>query len=967
MTDKLKSIYRLNQEDNIPEIQTKSYQYTHIKTGAEILFLENDDENKTFGIGFKTPPTDDTGIPHILEHCVLAGSRKYKTKEPFMNLVQSSMATYLNALTYPDKTIYPIASRNMQDFKNLTDVYLDAVFYPAVYDEEKIFRQEGWRYDLPNKDAEMTYKGVVYSEMRGAYSSPDRVVYSTLTAELFPDTPYALESGGEPYTIADLEVEDYLDFHKTLYHPNNAKIYVYGDLDINEFLEYLDAEYLSNFDMFEVDPEIPFQEAFAEAKELESVYSLAPDEDTEGKTYAAWGVGLNTYEDIKANFILEVLTEALFDSQSAPVKLAIEAAELGQDFYAMTDLNQQGALAAILVNTTPEKGKQLTEIIEKTLTELVAQGIDRKLLEAALNDLEFNLREMNNSGNSGIRYFSKVLLTWLYGGDPVDSLKYADIIAELRSEIDSNIWEDFVQDKFISNTHKVSLVVEPQLGLNAEKDAKVAEKLAAYKASLTETEIDELVEQNQALYHWQETEDSPEAKATIPTLKLADLDVKVPNPPCVVEMHEDHTILKHDIFTSGINYVNFSFDLSHIKQEDLFYVSILASLLAKVDTAKYKYSELATLSSLISGGINFSPALYSKVDSDEVELKFEVRTKIIDEKDTRVYELIEEIIHNTIFSDHKRIKEVLDAELVNTLQAITNRGDNYATIRLASSFNLLSTMHEQIVGIDYYLNLKDLLSKFEERSAEFTEKLNNVYSQVFKNSGLIVSLTTDGEKMDTLLESTTALTKALSLSRHEAREWKIIEQEGNEAFKLSSNVNYVVKGFDYKELGYEYKGDMVVMANMLRSNQMHVLIRAKGGAYGNAIRISREGTFIASTYRDPNIDYTLDVYDDLGNWLLEGDFSQSDLDEYIIGSVNNFDPVLSPSAQGNFAYSRFVKGSKYEDEVQLLEDALTANVQAVSEYGKLMNEVMERGKYIVVGNPESIDNASATFDKIINL
>lgn len=959
--------YTLLKKEFVEELDTTIHQFKHNKTGAEVVYLENSDDNKVFGIGFKTPPKDNTGTPHILEHCVLAGSRKYKTKEPFMNLVQSSMATYLNASTYPDKTIYPIASRNLQDFKNLTDVYLDAVFYPVIYDEEKVFRQEGWRYDIADVNDPIEIKGVVSSEMRGVYSSPISTAYSMMQEELFPDTIYAYESGGEPYSIRTLEFEDYLDFHREFYHPNNAKIYFYGDLDIDEFLEYLDDEYLGNFDFMEVNPEIEWQEPFAEPKLIEREYSLSSDEDTENKTYAGWGLVVNEFSDTKENMILDVLLEALFNSQAAPVKLAIEEDDLGQDHFAFTDNYKQSALSLILINASRENAEKLTSVVESTLEETVKKGINRRNLEAALNKIEFRLRETNNGAQTGIRYFSKSLNTWLHGSDPVDALKYADTLEELRASLDSNIWEEFVTEKILNNTHRISLIINPVPGLNEKKDEELKEELAMYKESLSADELNELVENNKKLYHWQETDDSPELKATIPTLELKDIDTSVPNPPIEIELKDDYTLLRHELATSGINYSLLSFNANNVEEEDLFYLSILSLLLGSIDTEKHSYSELSTELDLLSGGLNITPGIYRDENTDDVNLRIEVSSKTVTSQNNGLTDLIYEILFNSDFSDDERIKDLLQMELVAKREQISGRGDNFAANRLSAQVKLQAYLAERISGIEYYIRLKDLVNNFDERKENLQVKLKELSDRVFSNSGLIISLTSDSEDIEDFVNTNIELLDRIEFAKNKNVLREFEPTARNEAFTISSNVNYVVKGSNFDDLGLEFKGDMIVMASMLRSTQMHNLIRAKGGAYGNSIRVSSENTLIATSYRDPNITYTLDTYDVLGDWVLEANFTQEELEEFVIGSMSNFDPVLSASAKGRLAYRRFVRNLELADEEVKLEEALASNVEGISAYGKLLNDVMEKSSYVVVGNTKNIEENKELFDEIIAL
>ena len=962
-----KSIYSLIKEEYIKELDIKAYHLEHIKSGAEVLCLKCKDDNKAFGAAFKTPPSDNTGVPHILEHGVLGGSRKYKTKEPFMNLAQSSMATFLNAATYPDKTVYPIASRNAEDFKNLADVYLDAVFYPDI-NNEKIFRQEAWRHDIAKKEDPIRYKGVVYSEMLGAMSSPIGQLFNEINKHLFKDTPYAYESGGLPENIPDLSFAEYKAFHKKYYHPSNARLYLYGDLDFAAFLDYLDKDYLSKFDKTDVNPQIPLQEPFAEPKSVKTKYSIGVNEDPQDKSYAALSLVLNTYKDYKDNMILNVLVDSLFNSQAGPIKTAIEEAHLAQDHFTFADLNKQNSLSVILINTNEEKAKQLKPLLEKTLKELVSEGIDRDLLLASLNRIEVSLRELNHSKNAGVAYLSKSLNSWLYGGDPIAALKYEDLINSLRNELDSSIWEDFIQEKLLDNPHKLEIIAEPVPGLAAKQQVETAKKLAEYKASLSNEELDALIAKNQELYKWQETPDSPELKASIPSLSLKDLDTKLPKLPNEVSKEGKATLLKHALATNGINYLLYSFSFKHIEQDDLYLVSILNTLLGKLATKNFSHQELSKELALVSSGLGFRTRVATKLETNEPILRFEVSTKSLEADNSRLIDLITEVLKNTEFDNYERIKDILDAELVNYQEAIAGRGNTYGLTRVYSKFDLQSLLADKLAGIDYYFKLKDLLSNFEERKADLSQRLEDLSRKLFRTNNLIISLTASKEDMQVFSDTALEILDSLEDKAYEPAEYKLEDRPEREAICTTSNVNYVCQAYDYKELSHlDYEGSMVVMANMLSSDFMHNMIRAKGGAYGNAINVNRRGGIACTSYRDPNIKYSLDTYKILGDWLINNDFSKKDIEEYIIGSMNSFNPVLTPRRAGRMAYTRYLTGLTQAKVEQNLAEALATDETDLANYGQVLNEAMAKDTYVVIGNAEQIKEQKDLFTKIIEL
>ncbi|AVM42315.1 insulinase family protein [Fastidiosipila sanguinis] len=958
--------FTLLKHEKIDELNIESFQFIHDKSGAELLYLKAKDDNKAFGVGFKTPPYDDTGLPHILEHAVLAGSRKYKTKEPFMNLVQSSMATYLNASTYPDKTIYPIASRNIQDFRNLMDVYLDAVFYPAIYDEEKIFRQEGWRYDIANVEDPIEYKGVVFSEMRGVYSSPISLIDKELDRALFPDTPYKYESGGDPYTIYDLEIEDYLNFHKKYYHPANSKMYLYGDLDIDEFLQYIDTEYLSNFDKIEIDTEIPIQPKFNNSVEKNIEISIGKAEDPQDKNYAAWGVAFNTFVDYEENAMINILLDTLFNSQSAPVRLAVEAENLGEDYFAYSDCNQENAVKVYLVNASLENANKFSELIEKTLEKVVEEKIDRTALQASINRLEFNLKEMNTGSNTGVNYFSRVLKSWLYGDDPINSLRYADLLKHLNESLESDVWENLVKSKFLDNKHKVSMLAKAIPGLNAEKDAEVSSELAEYKASLSEEDLENLVNKNQELYKWQEQDDSPEKKATIPTLNIEDIEVDVPKLNYDIEEHDNYTVIENHVVTSGVNYVIYSFDLNHIDSCDLPYVRILSNLLGTVNTKSYKYTDLDSKIALSSGGFSYNPNVYTKID-DTVDLRFEVFAKTLDLEANDWTKVLAEILLSSDFKDEKRILEVLNMEASNEYESIVGNGNRYASLRLSSRLNETGYVNEQLKGVSYYQVLKNIVDNFSSEKDALIEKLSEISKVIFNKNNLLITVGAEEKAIKEFKNNAEVFVDNLFEDVYTPAKRELGQRRYNEAIKIDSNVNYVVKGGSFEKYKENYEGDMVVMTSMISSDYMHNMIRAKGGAYGNALKMNKLKEVIASSYRDPNIKYTLDIYDTLGDHLKNLEIPKKSLDEYIIGAINHFNPVLNPTGLTYLANVEHLTGETYEDRKRDLESALNTDLEKMQKYGEVLANTINNGNYVVIGNAEAIENNKELFDEIINI
>lgn len=959
--------FRLLKTEKIEELRSVLHLFVHEKTGAELLYMENEDKNKVFGAAFRTPPPNGTGVPHIIEHCVLSGSRKYKTKEPFMDLVQSSLATFLNAITYPDKTIYPVASRNDQDFNNLMDVYLDAVFYPMIAEDERIFLQEGWRYELESEEAPLKYTGVVYNEMRGSFSSPYQVLYDEVLKALYPDTEYANNSGGEPYTIPELSYEDFKAFHAKYYHPSNTRLFLYGDMDIREKLAYIDREYLSRFERIKPDSEITWQKPFTEPKNVEAVYSLAADEETADKHYLVWALHTGTYRDVKENIMMQVLADMLFSSQSAPVRRALQEAGLCQDVAAEELLYQQSGLGVVLLNAPEGAEKQYRRVIEDVLEREIKEGLDRGRLKAALNRFEYDLREGSGFTTLGILYFMKSLDSWLYGGDPGDQLRYAAVLKELRDELESSIWEDFVRDKFLLNPHKVLLHLRPEPGLNENKDKALAEKLAERKAEMSAEEKTALVKRTKEMAVWQTSEDSPEARATIPKLALADLKTELPDPPCLVSKEASDTVLEHALFTSDIHYLHMSFPLDHIPAEDLFPLALLRLLPGAVDTRQHSYKDLDTDIYLETGGVQFGTELTRREADKKPIFRFRVDLKTLDKDGRRWPELLSEILNESLYTDDKRLLELLKMELLSKEQAISAGGNAYAAQRLAANYSDAALLREEMDGIAYYLKLKDLVEHFAERKEALKAKLAELSASVFARGDVILSLTTDEASMPSFRSAAERVLESLPSLEKPSLPRVFTPAHKCEGIKVSSNVQYVASGYGYELLGREYKGDMTVLALYLSRSYLHNQVRAKGGAYGVALSINTTGDLFCSSYRDPELEKTLSAYRGMGDWLRSQEPGQKDVEQLIIGSMNRFDPPLSPKNQGVLAYTRYLTGVTAEKAEQRLKEALAATPESLKNYADLLDEAMEQKLYCVVGNSAVLEEKKDLFDDLIKV
>lgn len=611
--NKVYSGFRLGRIERIDEINGTAYEMKHEKSGARLIYIDSPDSNKVFNIAFRTTPHNSTGVAHIMEHSVLCGSRKFPLKEPFVELVKGSLNTFLNAMTYPDKTMYPVASKNDKDFRNLMDVYLDAVLYPRVRDDAEIVMQEGWHYELDHADDELTYKGVVFNEMKGVYSSPDSVLERQMMRELFPDTTYGVDSGGDPDHITDLTYEEFQEFYRVHYHPSNSYIFLYGAMNIEEQLAFLNDEYLSHFDAIEVHTEVGLQAPFTEGKVVSYPYSVGSEEPTENRTLHSFAYVLPSVTP-EHSLAFEVLTHALLTSPAAPLKQALVKAGIGSDvsgYY--LDSIRQPMWTVQATGSNLDKQADLQRIVESTLQELCDKGLDKELLEASLNSIEFALRESDFGGRPiGLAYVIRMMDNWLYDNDPLELLHYEEALVNIRKGLSGTYFEDLIRQSILNNNHKVLVSIYPERGLQERKDAEVKEHLAAVKANMTREEIDAIVEQTKRLKIRQETPDSEEALASIPLLELSDLNPNIE----AVERRESKigNTKVHFVptFTKGINYVGLYFNLSCLTEDELFYADILSDILGRIDTSERGYEALAKDINMNLGGLSSDVTAISK-------------------------------------------------------------------------------------------------------------------------------------------------------------------------------------------------------------------------------------------------------------------------------------------------------------------------------------------------------------------
>lgn len=956
--------YKLIEEKYIDEVASNCKVYTHIKTGARVLTLENNDDNKAFGIGFRTPPERGNGVCHIVEHCVLSGSRKFKTKEPFMDLIKSSLQTFLNAMTFPDKTIYPVSSRNEKDFYNLMDVYLDAVFHPAIYEEEKIFLQEGWHYELKDKEDDLKYNGVVYNEMKGVYSASENLVSDAMVFALHENSSYGVDSGGDPKLIPSLSYEEFKDYHKKYYHPSNSYIYLYGNQNMEDALDFIDKNYLQDFDKAEINSEIILNDEIKKTKDVEITFSASKEEMKDKIDYLSKGWTLG-YADSKMDvFMRDFLAELLIDAQGGPLKKAIFDAGLAEDVYSETSSSLPLDLSIVLKNTEADKKDEFLKILRESIEKLVEEGIDKDLLEATLNKFEFIFREGGGT-QKAIIYYIRALNSWLYDQSPLDALYYNDVLSEVKEKLNDGFVEKYIKEKLLDNEYSVNLIARPELNKNHREEEELKKELQELKAKMSDEEIQEIVKKSRDLEDYQNEEDSQENKDTIPSLELSDIDEKVTEYPVEEDRLGDVVYLKTHQETNGIVYTTLSHDISFIEKEEMETMSLLLSLIGLIDTKNYTYEELNNEIYKATGGISFNPSLYVDAkDKEKYVLRMNIKMKSTADKLGRGLEIIDEIMNNSLLDSKKRIKELLNILKSRIESTMLQNGHQFIISILKSYYSRVADIQSHIGGLNYYDFMRDLVENFEEKWEDFEKESEKIYEKLFVRDNLIISTAGNLEDLNNIKPELEKYIKSLEVKNIKPVDYEFERNNKNEGLYTTSNVVYVSKGYNLEDLGLKYRGDLTVLANILNSSYLHNEIRAKGGAYGGGITIGRSGDMATYSYRDPNLKNTVKVYDSIGSFVENVKMSEEDLKNFIIGSMNSFDPLLSPEQVGDINLSRFITGLKVEDLEKSKKEALETNLEKLNSYGKIFDEAMKKNYLAAFGSENIIRDGENLFKKI---
>ncbi|MCI8506700.1 MAG: insulinase family protein [Lachnospiraceae bacterium] len=971
-------LYDKLEEREMKELHGKAFLFRHKKSGARLFLVSNDDENKVFTIGFRTPVTDNTGVPHIMEHSVLCGSEKFPAKDPFVELVKGSLNTFLNAMTYSDKTLYPVASVNDKDFQNLMDVYLDAVFHPNIYKNEKIFMQEGWHYELEKEEGPLTVNGVVYNEMKGAFSSPDSLLDRYIRKSLFPDTPYCQESGGDPEEILSLSYEQFLDFHRTYYHPSNSYIYLYGNMDMEEKLVFLDREYLSQYEKISVNSEIPLQKGFLPMGEYERFYPISEEEESEGKTYLSVNMVVGTSLNPRLYVAFQILGYVLLSASGAPIKQALVDAGIGTDIYGGYDCGiLQPVFSVVAKNTDKEKKEQFLKVVRETLERLCAEGIGERALEAGINYFEFKYREADfGSYPKGLMYGLQCFDSWLYDEkDPFMHLEFSEVFAWLREKRYKGFFENLIKEYLLDSLHQTVIVLSPKKGMEREQEKALLQTLSDQLSAMSMEERRTLIKKTEELKAYQQEPSSREALETIPSLERKDIG-KEPLPLGGKEQRVgDVPLFFSELNTNGIGYMRLAFDVSSVSREDWPYLGFLRYVLGLLNTDRHSYQELSNEVNAATGGLQISLGSYPVTGEVGSFLgTLELSSKAFYKKQEKALEFLYEIIRGSVLRDEKRLLELSARARSRIREWIGSSGHLAAVVRSGSYHSPVSAFGDATAGMEYYELLRALETDFGAEKEKLFEKLKSLCDTIFCRENLFVSYTGEAEGYDSFAACLEGMLPGLKESgEKKAFPLGKILPDGlglskkNEGFLSSSQVQYVARSGNFLEKGYAYTGAMRILQMILSYDYLWIQVRVKGGAYGVMSGFGRNGDSYFVSYRDPNLAKTNEVFEKVPDYLENFTADEREMTKYIIGTISHMDAPLTPRVKGSRNMSMYLCGVTEEMLKAERDQVLSASEEDIRALEGPVRAILAGGNLCVLGRDTKIEAERGLFETITRL
>lgn len=962
--------FKLIEEKNLKDIESIGRIFYHEKSGAKLLQIENEDENKTFSISFRTPVDNDKGIPHILEHVILnGGSEKYPVRQLFFEIMKGSLTTFLNGMTYPDRTTYPFSSMNDTEFSNLMDVYLNVVFKPSFYKDEKFFKTDGWHYKIEDKDAPLEYNGVVYNEMKGALSSPDSQLYSYIMRSLYPDTNYRYISGGDPAEIPNLTFEELKDFYDKYYHPSNSYIYIYGKLDILEKLEFINENYLKDYNKIDVDSKPGIQKPFKDKKELTVEYPILEEDLEKDKTFLTLNFALDENASLETTLTFGLLSQMVFNNPASPVVQNLNKAGFNNISSIYFSNSAQPFISIVAQNTNENMKDKFEDVIYSSLSDIVDKGIDKTLIKSTLNNMELDQRQQySRDAMTGLLYSELAMLSWLYDGNPLDGMDIDGALSKLKVALDEPYFENLIETHILKNNHSSVVVVKPKKGLMEERSKAVAEKLKKYKASLSNEEIGKLIMEYKALQDWNSTPNSEEVLNTIPTLSKKDLEPKIEKISTKEKKVNGIKTLHHPLFTNGVGFLNLYLDASTVKQEQIPYINLLSQILGKVSTEKYSYTQLPIEEAMYTGGIQYSAAVVTKQGSNDIYYpKFTVSSYATKENIPKMLEIMAEEMANSNFDDKERLKQLISNIKSNIENQLNSGPINIGIIRNLSYFSPAYKYNDQLFGLSYYDFIVDLDKNFDDKYEETVKNLEEVKNTLLNRKNMLISFTGEQKEYNVFRKNIPTLLKVIGDEDLNSQKYNFNFDNKNEAFSSTMDILYNFQTFDFTKHGYNYSGKMKVLNNILQSDYLFNEIRIKGGAYGALFGIMDETNIFLGSYMDPNLKQTYDIYKGAIDYLKNFNMSEKDFEKQIISSLAEYYVPTSNMVKGQMADYYYLYGITEEDLNRELEEILNTKPEDIKKFAELFEKGLKENNILTIGNEKAIKDSKDLFDNIRNL
>lgn len=933
--------FKIKDIKEVEELKGRAIEMSHEKSGARLLWLDRPDNNKTFSIAFRTVPSDDTGIFHILEHSVLCGSKKFPLKEPFVELIKNSMNTFLNALTFSDKTMYPISSKNDKDFFNLMEVYLDAVFYPSIYTKPEIFYQEGWHYEFDEKD-NISYKGVVFNEMKGVYADADSVMENQVDRALFPDNCYSCESGGHPTKIPSLTYQQFIDGHKKYYHPSNSYIILDGDLDIDKVTEFIDREYLSSFDAIEPS-ELPAIQKPVKGEMKEIFFEQSKDMPLENQSNLNNAYVVGTFDEKEKIYASHVLARYLCESNQSYLTNALMSKGYAEDVsLRIVDGILQPYASLEMKSIDEGKAEEINAYVVEVLENLCKNGVDKKQLEAAISNLEFELKEKDFGYPRGLMYAMLSLETWLYDGDPLANVIVGDVFEVLRQKAENGYFEELIRELFLDNNHSCSVLGKPSYTVGDEDREDENNRLEAIKSAWDKADIEYFKNEQARLDAWQSSVDSPEDLAKIPMITLEDIEVKPEPLPTVV----DGSILKHSIQTDGIAYVNMYFDITGVTEEELPRLSLLSSLLGELDTEKHSAVDLKTELMTKCGNMSFVVSAYSKYNcNDTGKIKFVVSFSALNRYVSDALDLVKEIITSTKFTNENAILDIVKQLRQSKYQAMVMSGSMVASKHATTSICYDAVVDELTAGFGYYQWLKE-----QENNLTVVNELEAFTKSIFGRDNLIIGVGNDDAN---------AFDKEInefinSLGRSNVSHQLVIKpfEKSNDAIAIPGDISFSALACDFNG---KYNGHTMLMAHIASLDYLWNEVRVKGGAYGTGLKPIPNGTLFAYSYRDPNAKGSVDTFGKISKYLKDFADSDKNLVGFIIGAMSSASPLMTPRIITSGGDVNYIRELDEETRLKTRQEIVSTTLEDISRLADDLEMAVKKGSFCVIGSQKQIE------------